>query len=135
MDLRQSSPLDHGAVERPRQRTRLLRPVLILLVGSALVAGAARGWDAIGHDHDGGHGVPARPSAVEKAMTGPFRSGDGSAVAVLDASCTGKGTGTAGGYAHFDCRLVLENGDREDVVVHLLEGDELFFKASVDDGG
>jgi hypothetical protein len=131
VDSTQASPLADGADERPRRRARLLRPVLFLLLGSTLVAGAARGWDAIDHDHDGGHGVPARPSAVEKAMTGPFRSGDGSAVAVLDASCTGEGKGTARGYTHFACRLILENGDRDDVVVHLLDNDELFFKASL----
>jgi hypothetical protein len=105
--------------------------VLVLLVGSALVAGAARGWDALDHGHDGGHGAPARPAAVEKAMLGSFRSGDGDAVAVLDASCRGKGDGAAGGHTHFGCRLVFEDGDTEEVVVHLLEGDELFFRASV----
>jgi hypothetical protein len=131
VDPTQASPLVGGADERPRRRARLLRPVLVLLAGSALVAGVARGWDAIGHDHDGRHGAPALPSAVEKAMAGPFRSGSGSAVAVLDASCTGKGEAAAGGHTHFACRLIYENGARDDVVVHLLEGDELFFKASV----
>jgi hypothetical protein len=123
-----AQPVD-GAVPS-RRWARLWRPVLVLLVGSALVAGAARGWAAIGHEHDGGHGVAALPAAVEKAMMGPFHSGDGSAVAVLDASCTGKGKGAAGGHTHFACRLIFENGERDDVVVHLLEGDELFFKAS-----
>jgi hypothetical protein len=131
VDSSQASPLADGADARPKRRGRLLRPVLLLLVGSALVAGAARGWDAIDHDHDGGHGMPARASAVEKAMLGSFRSEDGAAVAVLDAGCTGKGEGGGGGYTHFACRLVFENGDAEEVVVHLLEGDELFFKASV----
>ena len=132
MDSTHASPLAAGAAERPKRRARLLRPVLVLLVGSTLVAGAARGWDAIKHDHEGGHGAPARVSAVEKAMLGPFEASDGSGVAVLDASCTGEGTSAAGGYTHFACRLIFENGDTDDVVVHLLEGDELFFKASVD---
>jgi hypothetical protein len=131
VDPLRPSPLVDRADQQPRRRGRLLRPVLVLLVGSALVAGAARGWDAIDHDHDGDHGAPARPSAVEKAMLGPFRSGDADAVAVLDASCAGKGKTAAGGYTHFACRLVLQNGDTEDVVVHLLQGDELFFKASI----
>jgi hypothetical protein len=117
---------------QPTRRARLLRPALVLLVGSALVAGAARGWDAMQHDHDGGHGTPAPAAALEKAMTGPFVDGDGSSVAVLDATCAGEGEAAAQGYTHFRCRLVFENGETDEAVVHLLEGDELFFKSSFD---
>jgi hypothetical protein len=126
------SPFVDGAEARPTRRARLLRPALILLVGSALVAGAARGWDAIDHDHDGGHGMPARPAALEKAMLGPFVAGDGSTVAVLDAICAGKGEAAAAEDTHFRCRLVFDDGDTDEVVVHLLDGDELFFTSSVD---
>jgi hypothetical protein len=109
--------------------------VLILLVGSAIVAGAARGWDAIDHDHNGGHGTPAEPAALEEAMMGPFRARDGRAVAVLDARCTGRGEVERSGHTHFECRLVFGDGSTDEVVVHLLEGDELFFKSSVDAAG
>jgi hypothetical protein len=105
--------------------------VLILLAGSALVAGAARGWDAINHDHDGGHGTPAHAAALEQAMMGPFRARDGRAVAVLDARCTSQGETSGRGYTHFACRLVFGDGSTDEVVVHLLEGDELFFKSAV----
>jgi hypothetical protein len=105
--------------------------VLFLLVGSALVAGAARGWDAVQHDHERGHGVPAQPAALEQAMLGPFAAADGRSVAVLDASCAGRGAATATGYTHFICRLVFDDGTSDEVVVHLLERDELFFKSSV----
>jgi hypothetical protein len=105
--------------------------VLFLLVGSTLVAGAARGWAAVQHDHDGGHGVPAQRAALEKAMLGPFAAADGRLVAVLDASCGGRGEATAAGYTHFGCRLVFDDGTSDEVVVHLLERDELFFKSSV----
>jgi hypothetical protein len=125
-----SSPYVDGAEARPTRRPWLLRSALVLLVGSALVAGAARGWDAIHHEHDGSHGVPARPAALEKAMTGPFVAEDGTSVAVLDARCAGEGEPAARAYTHFRCRLVFDDGSTDEVVVHLLERDELFFKSS-----
>jgi hypothetical protein len=126
--------LTDDAKAQPAQtrRLRLLSPVLILVAGSALVFGAARGWDAIRHEHGGGHGAPALPTALEKAMMGPFVAANGRSVTVLDASCAGEGEAHAGGYTHFSCRLVFEDGDTDEVVVHLREGDELFFKSSVD---
>lgn len=105
--------------------------MLLLLVGSALVAGAARGWDAVRHDHDGGHGASAKPGALEKAMMGPFEAADGRSVAVIDATCAGAGEATSAGYTHFTCRLVFDDGASDEVVVHLLARDELFFKSSV----
>jgi hypothetical protein len=130
VDSSLSPPFRDGAEAKLTRRARLLRPVLVLLVGSALVAGAARGWDAIHHAHDGSHGVPTQPAALEKAMTGPFVAGNGTSIAVLDASCAGQGEAVAGGYTHFSCRIVFENGGTDEVVVHLLERDELFFKSA-----
>jgi hypothetical protein len=121
--------VDHAEAQSTR-RARLRRPALVLLLGSALVAGAAWGWDGINDDHDGGHGAPTQSAALEKAMTGPFVAGDGGSVVVLDATCAGDGEAAAAGYTHFTCRLVLANGGTDEVVVHLLEGDELFFKSS-----
>ena len=132
VDSSASAPLGEGAKVRPGLRARrLVRPVLLLLVGSALVAGAARGWDAVQHDHDAAHGAPAAPAALEQAMIGPFAATDGRSVAVLDATCAGQGEATATGYTHFSCRLIFDDGTSDEVVVHLLEGDELFFKSSV----
>ena len=131
VDSSASAPLLERDQAGPRSRARLVRPVLVLLAGSALVAGAARGWDAVQHDHDGVHGTPAQPAALEKAMMGPFAAPDGGAVAVIDASCAGQGEATSAGYTHFSCRLVFDSGESDEVVVHLLERDELFFKSSV----
>ena len=131
VDSSASASLFDGATARPPLRARLVRLLLVLLVGSALVAGAARGWHAAQHDHDGRHGVPARPAALEKAMMGPFAAADGRSVAVLDATCVGQGEATPAGYTHFSCRLVFDDGSSDEVVVHLLERDELFFKSSV----
>jgi hypothetical protein len=131
VDSSASARLVEGADARPRDWRRLVKPVLLLLVGSALVAGAARGWAAIQPDHDVAHGTPAQPAALEKAMLGPFAAPGSGWVAVLDASCVGQGEATAAGFTHFTCRLVFDDGAREEVVVHLLERDELFFKSSV----
>ena len=131
MDSSAADILVDSPSARPARRGRLVRPVLLLLAGSALVAGAARGWDAVRHDHDAGHGVPATPAALEQAMIGPFAAADGRAVAVLDATCAGQGDATAAAYTHFSCRLVFDDGTSDEVVVHLLEGDEIFFKSSV----
>ena len=129
MDSPLSSSLAGRADSRRPHRARLLRPTLILLVGSTLVAGAARGWEEVRHEHEGGHGPPARPAALEKAVVGPFVARDGSSVTVLDASCGGDGEVVDGGYTHFSCRLLFADGEAEEVVVHLLGGDELFFKS------
>lgn len=61
---------------------------------------------------------------------GPFVAEDGRSVGVLDARCAGEGEPAAGAYTHFRCRLVFDDGGTDEVVVHLLERDELFFKSS-----
>lgn len=63
-------------------------------------------------------------------MQGPFVADDGSAATVAGATCTGDGEPVDGGYTHFDCSLAYDDGTGDEVLVHLLPGDELFFKSS-----
>lgn len=49
--------------------------------------------------------------------------------------CVGNGEGSPEGYTHFGCALTFSNGETDDVVVHLLPGDELFFKSSLGPSG
>jgi hypothetical protein len=113
-----------------------LRLVFVVLVGGFMLLGlVAWAWDASHHDHDAGHGRPAPVALVEEAMTrgGSFASEDGLPVKVVAASCIGDGEGSIQGFTHFRCAITFANGEVDDVVVHLLPGDELFFKSSLGD--
>ena len=78
---------------------------------------------------------------LQLAMTdGPFAAEDGGTVGVKDAVCNGQdeaGTGVAppGGYTHFDCMLVFDDGTSDEVVVHLLANDEIFFVSAEGSAG
>jgi hypothetical protein len=51
---------------------------------------------------------------------------------VDSADCIGDG-GSVGRHVHFQCRLLFDNGDADEVLVHVLP-DGLFFNSSVVDG-
>jgi hypothetical protein len=94
------------------------------------------GWDSTHHDHEGAHGSPASAVMLEQSMSdGPFTADDGSTVGVQGASCTGQGEAVPGGHTHFSCHLAFDNGDSDEVVVHLLPDGDLFFMSSLDTAG
>jgi hypothetical protein len=112
-----------------KHRTSPAAYVVLGVVALGLVGWA---WDASHHDHEGGHGTPATIEQIQLAMKdGPFLADDGSSVVVSGATCTGEGEpDVGGGYTHFDCSLAFDDGTGDEVVVHLLENDELFFKTA-----
>ncbi len=117
--------------QAPAKRSRLRGRGSIVLLGFLAVGLAGWGWDATQHDHDGGHGAPATEEQIEQEMTaGAFVAEDGSSVVVASASCFGEGDPAPGGYTHFDCSLVFADGSGDEVLIHLTEGDELFFVTS-----
>jgi hypothetical protein len=126
----ESRPPDSEAQPKRRFRLRNVSAAVFLgFIGLGLVASA---WDATHHDHEGGHGIPAQPAALDLAMSsGPFTAEDGSSVGVKDAVCTGDGEAAPGGYTHFTCALVFADGTNDEVTVHLLADDELFFVSAV----
>ena len=63
---------------------------------------------------------------------GPFTSEHGGNVEVEDAVCNGQGEPVPGGYTHFDCALIFADGTSDQVVVHLLANDEIFFVSATD---
>lgn len=79
-------------------------------------------WDSTHHDHDGPHGVPMPVAQIETVSLGTFEVEDGSTTVVTNAACRGgeKGDGDAGTFTHALCTITFENGDTDQVVVHLL---------------
>jgi hypothetical protein len=112
---------------KPKHRTSRGAYVVLGVVALGLVGWA---WDASHHDHEGAHGAVATVPEIQVAMQGPFVAEDGSTATVAGATCTGDGEPVGGGYTHFDCSLAYDDGTGDEVLVHLLPGDELFFKSS-----
>lgn len=116
--------------EQPKRRSRLRRGRAVLLLGVVALGLAGWGWDASHHDHEEAHAAPAAVPAIQLAMVGAFSSSDGGAVTVDHATCHGDGQPVNAGYTHFDCSLIFSDGSGDEVIVHLLENDELFFVSS-----
>lgn len=114
------------AAEEPR-RPWLRRGRAVLVLGVVALGLGGWAWDATHHDHDEAHATPAPVPAVQLAMVGEFEAADGGAVTVDRATCSGEGEPVDAGYTHFDCSLIFADGSGDEVVVHLLEDDELFF--------
>jgi hypothetical protein len=133
-DLVFGSPTGFRDVENgtePRRRSRLRRIGGVLVTGFLLLGVVGWAWDATHHDHGEAHGAPTSIAVVEAEMTaGPFTADDGNAVYVSAASCTAEGEATAGGYTHFRCNLTFADGMSDQVIVHLLAGNQLFFKSA-----
>jgi hypothetical protein len=136
-ELVADSPTGFRDVERapdaePKRRSRLRRIGPVLVAGFVLLGLAGWAWDATHHDHAGeAHGLPAPVGAIEAEMTqGTFTADDGSAVSLTHASCAGEGEAAPGGYTHFRCELTFADGTSDEVIVHLLEGDQLFFMSA-----
>lgn len=133
-DLVPTAPTGFRDLEEvePKRRSRLRSVGLALVLGFLVLGAAGWAWDATHHDHEGAHGLPAPIAAIEGAMTdGAWTADDGTSVAVSRATCAGEGEATAGGYTHFRCSLTFANGTSDEVIVHVLEGDELFFKSAL----
>ena len=121
-----------GEADRDGKGRRLGLVFAVVAGGVVMLGFAGWAWDASHPDHAGGHGRPAPVAPVEQAITNgePFVTEDGQEVEVIDADCTGEGEEASEGYTHFRCALTFANGTFDDVIVHLLPGDELFFKSS-----
>lgn len=136
-ELIADSPTGFRDVERapevePKRRSRLRRIWPVLVGGLLLLGVVGWAWDATHHDHAGeAHGLPAPVEVIEAEMIqGSFTSDDGGAVSVTTASCTGEGEAAAAGYTHFRCDLAFADGTTDEVIVHLLAGDQLFFMSA-----
>ena len=115
-----------------KPRSRLRTVALAVFAGFLLLGFLGWAWDASHHDHDGAHGRPVPVAMLEGAMGGdPFIMEDGSQVFVTGARCRGDGEALTGGFTHFTCQLAFANGDSDEVLVHVLEGDELLFKSAL----
>jgi hypothetical protein len=131
-DFPEREPASTSPEAPPAKRSRLRGRGSVVLLGFLAVGLAGWAWDATQHDHDGGHGAPATEAELEREMTvGTFMADDGRSVTVSSANCFGEGDPTtAGGYTHFDCSLVFDDGSGDEVIVHLTESNELFFVSS-----
>lgn len=118
------------AEAQPKRRSRVRTASTVAVLGFVGLGLVASGWDATHHDHEGAHASPAPEAMLNRAMTGPFTADDGSTAVVRSATCTGQGQPVPGGFTHFDCLLAFADGTTDDVVVHLLPNDELFFISS-----
>lgn len=120
---------------QPKRRSRLRTASTVGFLGFLGLGLIASGWDATHHDHKGAHGSPVPAAMLDQMMAGAFTAEDGSAVSVRNASCTGQGDEVSpGSHTHFDCLVGFTDGATDDVVVHLLPGDELFFVSSQGSG-
>jgi hypothetical protein len=124
--------VEHAPEAEPKRRSRLRRFWPVLVGGFLLLGLVSWAWDATHHDHGGeAHGLPAPVAGIEAEMTqGAFTADDGSAVSVTQASCTGEGEAVPAGYTHFRCHLAFADGTSDEVIVHLLAGDQLFFMST-----
>jgi hypothetical protein len=120
-------PADAGP--KKKHRTNPAAYGVLALVALGLGGWA---WDASSHDHDGAHGRPGTVPEIQLAMQGPFVADDGGTATVAGAICTGSGEPVAGGFTHFDCQLAFDDGTGDEVLVHLLPNDEIFFKSALD---
>lgn len=112
----------------PKRRSRLRRAATFALPALFAFGLIGWGWDATHHDHSEAHGVAASAAEIETAMTdGAFTAEDGTSSIVQTAACTGEGEAVAGLHTHFLCRVGFDSGNTDEVTVHLLEGNELFF--------
>ena len=127
----EDSPQENSEA-KPKRRFGLRTGGGVVVLGFMALGLIGWGWDATHHDHTEAHGVPATAAMVERAMAGPSTMDDGSTIVVAKAICTGEGEATPGGHTHFMCQLVLDDGNGDEVVVHLLAGDQLFFKSAVE---
>jgi hypothetical protein len=124
--------VEHPPVAEPKRRSRLRRIGPVLLAGIVLLGVIGWAWDASHHDHGGeAHGTPAAVAVIEAEMTeGAFVTDDGRSVVVSEAVCNGEGEPSVGGYTHFRCELAFADGTSDEVIVHLLAGDQLFFMSA-----
>lgn len=93
------------------------------------------GWsdDATHHDHRGSHAQPVTALDVKNELYTKMFVAEGRwKVWVESADCVGEG-GSAGRHFHFQCRLLFDNGEADEVLVHLLP-DGVFFNSLVADG-
>jgi hypothetical protein len=115
----------------PKKRSWLVKAGVIpgVLFGGLVVLGLGSwGWDAGHHDHGGSHGQPLTALQVKKEMTGQmFLTEAGGRFWVESASCTAEAE-RAVRDVHFRCHLVFDNGEADDVLVHV-QPRELFFKS------
>jgi len=120
---------------KPKRRSWLGRGGAVagvLFVGLFLLGMGSRGWDASHHDHSDPHGQPMTAFGIKRAMVGKmFRTEAGGRVWVESADCTSDATAAL--QVHFQCQLLFNNGDADDVLVHVLR-DGLFFKSSLSGG-
>jgi hypothetical protein len=118
--------------QEPKQRSKLRKAPVVGLLGFGALALLGWGLDATDHGHEGGHGAPATAPMIERAMTGgPFTAEDGSRDVIDQAVCTGEGEtaeAAVGLYTHFRCKVLFGDGTTDEVLVHNLVGDELFFR-------
>jgi len=116
---------------KPKRRSRLGKGgavAAVIFVGFALLRAGSSGSEASDHDHSGPHGQPMTAFGIKRAMVGKmFRTESGERVRVESADCTSDATGAL--QVHFQCQLLFNNGEWDDVLVHVLR-DGLFFRSS-----
>jgi hypothetical protein len=119
-------------VER-KQWSGLVKIGVALCFGFAALAVWGWGEDATHHDHRGAHAEPVTVLDVKDQLYGKLFVAEGRwKVWVESADCVGEG-GNAARHFHFHCRLLFDNGEVDEVLVHVLP-DGLFFNSSFVDG-
>lgn len=120
----------HEPAETEPKKKHRTSPAAYVVLGVVVLGLAGWAWDASSHDHEGAHAAPASVAEIQLSMAGPFTDDGGGTVTVASAICTGDGEPVAGGFTHFACQLAFDDGTGDEVVVHLLPNDELFFKST-----
>jgi hypothetical protein len=116
---------------KPKRRSWLRRGRGVLVLGVAALGLVGWAWDATHHDHEEAHGRPGTVAEIQQLMHGSFTTDAGGTAKVDHATCHGDGEPVNGLYLHFDCSLIFADGNGDEVLVHLLENDEIFFVSSV----
>jgi hypothetical protein len=119
------------AEAEPRRRSRLRKAGLVAFGGFVVLGAVLSIWDGTHHDHDEAHSLLTSAETMTREMTGSsFVSNDGSTIEIAQASCAGDGEASGGGYTHFRCNVSYASGEADEVILHVLTGDELFFRST-----
>jgi hypothetical protein len=135
-DLIVEAPRGFDAVEHgtkaPSRRRSWLKNLVIIAAALFVLAGVIGAiWDGTHHDHEEAHGLATASDSMTREITGSsFTSEGGGSVQITQATCAGDGEPSGGGYKHFRCDLAFASGLSDEVIVHVLDGGDLFFMSA-----